>query len=121
MHNICMLIVEDDTTCQRLSKHMLSALGYDPQIATSAEEALILLGGKHYDVIWMDINLPGISGLEATQIIRAHGHRTHIIATSASVFIRDQELAFAAGMNDYLIKPYSKQDLIAAIERYTNS
>lgn len=116
-----MLIVEDDETCQRLSKHMLSALGYNPQIVTSGEEALNLLGSRHYDVIWMDINLPGITGLEVTQILREQGLQTHIIATSASVFRRDKELAFAAGMNDYVIKPYSKKDLIAAMERYTNS
>lgn len=109
------LLVEDAPALQQLLSIQLDSVGYPHSIASDAEEALKLIAQANFDLILMDCNLPGMSGFQATQEIRKQeittaGH-VPIIAMTALSMAGDEEKCRAAGMDDYLSKPFTLADL----------
>ena len=120
--HINMLIVEDDASCERLVRRFLSDLGYnDVDVASDGHKALTMIDHKSYDLIWMDLMLPNISGPEVTESIRAQhpSGGPYIIGLTAHAFASDKAKGLQAGMNDYVTKPFSRADLADALARYT--
>ena len=116
-----MLVVEDDRSCQILARRLLTSLGHNVEISGDAHKALNLLDRQSYDIIWMDIGLPSLGGLEATQLIRERystDQGPYIIAFTAHAFASDKSTFLQAGMDDYVSKPYMKEDLAGALSRY---
>jgi PAS domain S-box-containing protein len=111
------LIVEDNVTNQKVAQQSLKRLGYTSDLANNGFEAIAATEKKVYDLILMDVHMPGMDGLEATKRIRqqpATGPAPKIIALTADVLKGEREVCLEAGMDDYLTKPF-KIDLLKSI------
>lgn len=112
------LIVDDvSNNCELLSR-MLQPLGFITYSVQSGESCLAFLRQQQVDIILMDLKMPGISGLEATQQIRAQHIETPIIVVSASTFPEDQIAAHEAGCTDKIDKPIKQQDLLCCLQKH---
>lgn len=115
------LVAEDDPSLRYLAKRQLLSLGYECEFANDGTEAVRMSMEKKYDVILMDVQMPVMDGLEATELIRKNetslgiSTYTPIIAITANP---DKEKCFAAGMNDFLFKPVEIGRLKIVIERW---
>lgn len=112
------LLVEDNPVNQTIAKGMLHKLGITPLIATDGLEAISQFQQFSPDLIFMDINLPKLNGLEVTQKIHTleTSHRPYIIALTANALQNDVARYKAAGINDVLVKPIRLRNLIAALQ-----
>jgi signal transduction histidine kinase/CheY-like chemotaxis protein/HPt (histidine-containing phosphotransfer) domain-containing protein len=114
------LLVEDNSVNQRVGVLMLERLGYLADVAGNGIEALEALRRQPYDLILMDIQMPGMDGLEATRRIRAElpaERQPRIVAVTANVLREQRQACLAAGMDDLLQKPVVFADLRAALSR----
>ncbi len=116
---LSILIAEDNPVNRRVLLHILEQLGYEPDYAVSGTEAVEAAQSSPYDVILMDMQMPGLDGLEATRRIRTSSLETQprIIATTANVLDDQRKACEAAGMDDFVAKPIEVGALIAALER----
>ncbi|HSJ58840.1 MAG TPA: response regulator, partial [Anaerolineae bacterium] len=99
---------------------LLERLGYRADVAGNGLEVVRALERQPYDVVFMDVQMPEMDGLEAThEIVRRWGvgERPRIIAMTANALAEDREVCLAAGMDDYLAKPIRVDELVAALER----
>lgn len=114
-----LLVVEDWKPNVMVVSMMLELLGYDLEVAESGEQAIQMADEKTYDAVLMDIQLPGISGLDAAAEIRKRekGRRVPIIAATAYATQGDRGRCIAAGMDEYLVKPLDMQTLGMVLER----
>jgi PAS domain S-box-containing protein len=113
------LLVEDNPANQKLATYILQDRGHVVEIAGDGQEALYLTEQNRYDVILMDVQMPGMNGLEATAGIRKRedgGRRVPIIAMTAHAMRGDREHCLAAGMDGYLSKPVNAQEMIGLVE-----
>lgn len=112
------LVVEDNPVNQLVTTGFLENLGLTVVAVSDGETALERAGAQSFDVIFMDVRLPGIDGLETTRRIRAGetGRRVPIVALTANAFAEDREACLEAGMNLHLRKPMRLENLKAAIE-----
>ena len=113
------LLAEDNPANRKLARYILEDRGHVVDYAGDGQEAICLAQQNRYDVILMDVQMPGLDGLEATAAIRQResgSHRVPIIALTAHAMkgVRDQCLA--AGMDDYLSKPVNAQEMIRLVE-----
>ncbi len=114
-----MLFAEDLYVNQKVGLRILKKLGYEAELATNGLEVLAALERQHFDIIFMDIRMPEMDGLEATRQIRSRSPETpYIIALTANAMMQDREKCMAAGMNDFLAKPITRANLETVIERY---
>ena len=113
------LVVDDNAVNQRVALRMLAAFGYRADVASNGVEALDMLHNCRYDLLFMDVQMPVMDGLEATKrIVEIYGKkRPRIIAMTANALSGDAETCFAAGMDDYVAKPVRMQDLQRALKR----
>lgn len=113
------LIAEDNQINQHVIVHILHKLGYEADIVNNGQEAVDAAGQKHYSLILMDMQMPIMSGLEATQIIRKMAIKQPvIIALTANSMEGDEELCLRTGMNDYLSKPIKLELLMNKFEKW---
>ncbi|WP_141330735.1 ATP-binding protein [Myxococcus sp. AB025B] len=113
------LLVEDNPINQKVGLRLFKKLGYDADVAGNGVESLSALERERYDVVFMDVHMPQMDGLEATRRIRADAPRygsPRIIAMTASVIQGDKDLCLQAGMNDFVTKPVDATLLMAALE-----
>ena len=110
------LLAEDDAVNRVVLIGMLQHLGYQADAVTNGIEALQALDRQAYDVVLMDVQMPGVDGLEATRRIRSSGrNQPYIIALTAHALAGDRERCLAAGMNAYLTKPLGLTDIENAL------
>ncbi|MBT5899320.1 MAG: response regulator [Rhodospirillaceae bacterium] len=115
------LIVEDNYVNQLLATRTLQKIGHRTNIACDGIEAIKAVETMRFDLILMDVNMPVMSGLEATRLIRRmQGDRARIpiIALTANAMKGDRERFLAAGMSDYVSKPLDRDKLIAAVNNW---
>lgn len=114
------LLVEDNQVNQLVASSLLKKLGHSVDLANNGKLALEALEEKHYDIVLMDCQMPVMDGYEATRIIRENPkwQTLPVIAVTANVMQGDRENCLASGMNDYITKPYNRNDLKTAIERW---
>ncbi len=114
------LVAEDNPVNREVATAMLNRAGHHLAIANDGHEAVSLYQRERFDVVLMDVQMPGLDGLAATREIRALesklGRRAAIIAMTAHAMASDRERCLAAGMDAYLTKPLSKETLLAAID-----
>lgn len=118
------LLVEDESVNRELGVVLLDSIGYQPVCAKDGYQALKLAEEQDFDLILLDIRMPGIDGFEVAKRLRErelNGKQTPIIAVSAHVMPRDQERCLAAGMNDSLRKPLNLQALSKAMDKWLGS
>ena len=113
------LLAEDNEPNQRVAKAILRGAGYAIDVAHNGHKVIELVGQKSYDVVLMDVNMPSMDGLEATQILRQTeaGRALPIIGLTASVMDGDRQRCLEAGMNDHLAKPIDWDCLITLLNR----
>jgi GAF domain-containing protein/CheY-like chemotaxis protein/HPt (histidine-containing phosphotransfer) domain-containing protein len=119
-HPLRILVAEDNVVNQRLALRLLEKLGYRADVVANGLEAVEAVRRQTYDLVLMDVQMPEMDGVQATQHILerwADGDRPWIVAMTAEVMRGDREGFLAAGMNDYVAKPIRPQELIAAIAR----
>lgn len=111
------LLAEDNPVNQKVALMMLKKLGLEAKIVVNGKEALNAMREERFDVILMDVQMPVMDGLEATQHIRKLNlaHEPWIIGLTANATIRDRDIALEAGMDNYLAKPIKLMDLSAAL------
>lgn len=114
------LAVDDHEANRMLVTELLRAQGIEPVVAASGKEALELCHQRTFDLIFMDIQMPGMDGIEATQQIRQHetGRRTPIIALTAHAGNEEKARLLSAGLDDYLSKPVTETQLSHMIKRW---
>jgi signal transduction histidine kinase/DNA-binding NarL/FixJ family response regulator len=119
------LLVEDNAVNRDVAHLLLAGHGVEVDEAPGGQEALDLFEVNHYDVVLMDIQMPGMNGLEATGHIRRHPDprkaTVPVLALTANAFRSDAEKYRAAGMNDTLPKPFDEAELISKISRLVAS
>ena len=113
------LIVEDQArTASELRSGLVNA-GFEAVVATTVEEALPLAQSGVFEALVVDIMLPGRSGLELVEVLRAAGHPVPIIILSAKGNLEDRLRGLDAGADDYLAKPYSILEVVARLRTIT--
>ncbi|WP_304638514.1 response regulator [Pseudomonas sp.] len=117
------LLVEDNMVNQMVARGMLSRLGYDVDVAEHGEAALQWLEKADYDLVLMDCNMPVMDGYETSRRMRAdpRWQNVPIIALTANALHEDRLRCEAAGMNDYLAKPFKRENLQNMLERWLTS
>jgi len=111
-----LLLVEDDTRLTRLLKHLLSREGHTLEIAADGHQARSFLAEGQYDLLILDWMLPGVTGIELCQEARRAGFNGGILMLTAKDSLEDRLEGFAAGADDYLLKPFEPPELLARIE-----
>lgn len=120
-HRGHLLVVEDDETNQLVATGISRSLGFTLDIACDGREALDALARRRYDAVLMDCQMPVLDGYDATRELRAReggGPRTPVIAMTANAVMGDRERCLAAGMDDYLTKPFTPGSLDAVLRRW---
>ena len=114
------LLAEDNFVNQKVALQMLARLGYRADLASDGFEVIAAVQRKSYDVILMDVAMPGMDGMEATRKLRAMNlgpTRPWVVALTANAMQGDRELCLAAGMDDYIRKPIKLSDLATAMRQ----
>ena len=113
------LLAEDNPANQKLAAYILQDRGHTVEIVGDGQQALSMAQQNHYDVILMDVQMPGMDGLEATKTLRAQEagqRRVPIVAMTAHAMKGDRERCLAAGMDGYLSKPIDGYAMITLVE-----
>ncbi|KAF9979743.1 histidine kinase osmosensor, partial [Modicella reniformis] len=118
------LVAEDNIISQKLANRILGKFNHKVTVASNGQIAVELFKSMHFDLILMDVQMPIMGGFEATQEIRKiekqrdDNERIPIIALMAVVFVGDREKCLAAGMDDYITKPFRFSTLISTLRKY---
>jgi PAS domain S-box-containing protein len=118
---IQILVVEDNLINQKLIIRILKLIGAVIEVANNGVEALQAVQKKKYDIVFMDIQMPEMDGIEATKRIRAEVSKEYqpiIIAMTANTLLGDRETCIEAGMNDYLSKPINIDEVKRVLQKW---
>ena len=109
------LLAEDNRVNQRVATERLQRMGHEVRVAENGQEAVTLALHEDWDLILMDVQMPVMDGLKATELIRAReastGRRRRIVAMTANAMIGDRERCLKSGMDDYISKPIQREEL----------
>jgi CheY-like chemotaxis protein/HPt (histidine-containing phosphotransfer) domain-containing protein len=116
------LVAEDDLVNQMVTAHHLHKLGYEVETVKNGHEVLSRLAQHHFDLVLMDCQMPLMSGLHAVAEIRRDPARSYarvpVIGLSASAMSEERDRCLAAGMNDYLTKPFRPEQMYDLLQRW---
>ncbi|SDT46905.1 response regulator [Actinoplanes derwentensis] len=116
------LLAEDDDVNRTVLQRMIAVLGVDCDVVRDGAAAIAaMLGPDRYDLVLMDMQMPGVDGPEAARRVRAAGYRNPILALTATTLPEDREECLAAGMDGYLGKPVTLPELRQALEPYLSA
>jgi CheY-like chemotaxis protein len=117
-------LAEDNRVNQKIATRLLEKRGHHVVLAVNGEEAIAALAQRSYDLVFMDVHMPGMDGIEATIAIRERekltGLHQPVIALTALAMIGDRERCLAAGMDGYLSKPIDLQKLDEILAVYAD-
>jgi signal transduction histidine kinase/CheY-like chemotaxis protein/HPt (histidine-containing phosphotransfer) domain-containing protein len=115
------LVAEDNAINQKLAQNMFEGLGYRPDMVSNGVEVIEKLRVKEYDMLFMDVQMPELGGLETTKYILEKlnlAKRPVIIAMTAFALEGDREKCIEAGMNDYISKPFLIEEIVHKIKQW---
>ncbi|MDD2528468.1 MAG: response regulator [Lentimicrobiaceae bacterium] len=115
------LVAEDNLINQKFLVSLLNIMGYKPSSVLNGKEVLEIMERESFDIIFMDIQMPEMSGVEATQIIMekyAPAERPYIIAITANALSQDRERCLEMGMDDFMVKPVNIKLLQSTLEKW---
>ena len=110
------LVAEDNPANQMLIKILLEKHGIEVTLVEDGQQAVETVQNQHFDIIFMDIQMPAMNGHEATRFLRKKGFKTPIIALTANAMTGDRKKCLEAGCDGYLAKPIDRQQLQDIIE-----
>lgn len=114
------LIAEDNLVNQRVLRLWLKRFGYEADVVDNGARAVASATTSAYDIIFMDVQMPQMDGLSATRALRIAetlGHRTYIVALTAGATVEERDACLAAGMDQFMGKPFQEAQLLDALER----
>lgn len=113
------LVADDDLPNQKVMVHVLRRMGYSADAVVNGKEAVAAVEGHTYQLVFMDIHMPEMNGLEATRKVRALPleRQPHIYALTAAVSPQERQACYEAGMEGFLSKPIARAQLIAVLEQ----
>ena len=117
LKDLKILVVDDNKVNQRLAILLFRQIGFVCDVASDGKEAFELYQQKNYNLIFMDLQMPVMDGLESTKLIRAYEseaetiHRAKIIALTGSELMENKETCLEAGMDDFIEKPIRAEKL----------
>lgn len=109
------LVADDDPAVRESLRRSLSFNGYEVALAANGPEALAASSSAAADLVLLDVNMPGIDGLEVCRRIRASGNEVPVLILTARVEVGDRVLGLDAGADDYLPKPFALEELLARV------
>jgi two-component system response regulator MprA len=109
------LVVDDERAVRDSIKRALALEGYEVSLAESGDDALAQLAGKPADAIVLDVLMPGMDGLDTCRALRASEDRTPVLMLTARDSIGDRVAGLDAGADDYLVKPFALEELLARL------
>ena len=113
------LVVDDNKINQLIIKEMLLSLNQYVDLVSDAHNALKMMQARDYDVLFMDLHMPHMDGMEATRTLREmHIHQPYVIALTADAYPETRTQALRSGMDDYVTKPFVKADIARVLERF---
>jgi CheY-like chemotaxis protein len=115
------LLAEDNKVNQALARKMLTNMGNTVEVAGDGEIAVKMTKENKYDLIFMDMQMPNLNGIDATKKIREFDPLIPIVAMTANVFESDRIACIEAGMNDFIPKPIKREELRKKIIKYCDS
>ncbi|MFZ5496819.1 MAG: response regulator [Verrucomicrobiota bacterium] len=120
VHDLRLLLAEDNAVNQKVAVSLLKTLGHQCDVAWNGLEVLAAVEKREYDIIFLDMQMPEMDGLEAARrLVEAKPRsktRPWMIALTANAMVGDREQCLSAGMDDYLTKPIKKAELLTALE-----
>jgi signal transduction histidine kinase/ActR/RegA family two-component response regulator len=121
-NHLRVLLAEDNAINQKVAQQMLKKLGCVPDVAQNGRETVHMMTEKEYDLIFMDVQMPEVDGLEATRLIRINEDisQPYIVAMTANVMHEDRETCRTAGMDDFVAKPVRLGEVSKALRRASN-
>lgn len=117
------LIAEDNQINQKLAQNIFEGLGYKPVIVSNGREAIEKMRSESFDVIFMDVQMPELDGLETTRFIlnkMVLPQRPYIVAMTAFALEGDKEKCIEAGMDDYISKPFMIEEIIDQLKKWSD-
>lgn len=118
---LSMLVAEDNPVNQKLLRRVLQQLGYTAEMVENGLEVVEAVNRKHYDLVFMDVHMPEMDGMEATRLIvnsKMGERRPIIVAVTADALQGDKEKCIQAGMDDYITKPIRIADIQGVLDRW---
>ena len=109
------LVVDDDRAVRASLERALQVHGYDVAVAANGVEALRRLGEQRPDAVVLDVNMPGVDGFGLTRRLRADGDDVPILLLTARDDVDDRVVGLDAGADDYLVKPFALEELLARL------
>ncbi len=120
-HGVRVLLAEDNPINALLARTLLEREGCKVDRVADGEQAVAAASSGGYDLILMDLRMPGLTGVEAAKALRAKGVAAPIAALTADAFDEDKRACLAAGMDDFLVKPLTQEALRDALQKWTTS
>ena len=112
------LVVEDDPSVRGALERALRGAGHSPESAIDGNRGLELASGGAFDAVVLDLGLPGLDGLEICRRVRAAGNRVPILMLTARAAVSDRVGGLDAGADDYLVKPFALDELLARLRAF---
>jgi two-component system response regulator MprA len=112
---VTILVVDDDSSLRKALRRVLVSNGFEVEVAQDGEEALARLSANTYDAVVLDVMMPGSDGIDVCEELRARGDGLPVLMLTARDAVRDRVAGLEAGADDYLVKPFANEELVARI------
>jgi len=112
---VAILVVDDDAGLRKALQRVLVANGFAVEVAEDGTEALARLSARSFDAVVLDVMMPGSDGIEVCERLRAAGDQLPVLMLTARYAVRDRVAGLEAGADDYLVKPFANDELIARL------
>jgi two-component system response regulator MprA len=109
------LVVDDDAALRKALKRLLVAHGFAVEVAEDGADALARLRAQSFDAVVLDVMMPGSDGIEVCERLRAAGDQLPVLMLTARFAVRDRVAGLEAGADDYLVKPFANEELVARL------
>jgi len=109
------LVVDDDAGLRRALRRVLVAHGFEVEEAADGDEALSRFRARPFDLVLLDVMMPGIDGIEVCERMRAEDEELPVLMLTARDAVRDRVVGLEAGADDYLVKPFANEELVARV------
>ncbi|HZP73946.1 MAG TPA: response regulator transcription factor [Gaiellaceae bacterium] len=112
---MAILVVDDDVGLRKALRRVLLSHGFEVEVAEDGEEALAQVRSGRFDAVVLDVMMPGSDGIEVCQRLRAESHQLPVLMLTARDAVRDRVAGLDAGADDYLVKPFANEELVARV------